>query len=99
MATWESVLLTNSYGLINGGRAGMVYVYIGSFVGFFASVVSLAEIASRAPTAGGQYHWVSEFAPPSCQRFLSYITGMAVSFLMKLVVYSRYASQCTICWV
>jgi hypothetical protein len=25
--------------------------------------------------SGGQYHWVSEFAPPSCQKFLSYITG------------------------
>lgn len=29
----------------------------------------------RAPTSGGQYHWVSEFAPPSKQRFLSYLTG------------------------
>lgn len=28
-----------------------------------------------APTAGGQYHWVSEFAPESCQRFLSYCAG------------------------
>lgn len=28
-----------------------------------------------APTSGGQYHWVSEFAPPSCQKFLSYIVG------------------------
>ena len=26
-------------------------------------------------SSGGQYHWVSEFAPPSCQKFLSYITG------------------------
>jgi hypothetical protein len=29
----------------------------------------------RAPTSGGQYHWVSEFAPPSLQKFLSYVTG------------------------
>lgn len=28
-----------------------------------------------APTSGGQYHWVSEFAPLRYQRFLSYITG------------------------
>ncbi|OOO06302.1 hypothetical protein OAory_01019630 [Aspergillus oryzae] len=28
-----------------------------------------------APTSGGQYHWVSEFAPRSCQKPLSYITG------------------------
>ena len=35
----------------------------------------MAEMASMAPTAGGQYHWVSEFAPKKCQRFLSYVTG------------------------
>lgn len=37
---------TSTYGLIDGGRAGMVYVYIASFVGFFASVISMAEISS-----------------------------------------------------
>jgi choline transport protein len=26
-----------------------------------------------APTSGGQYHWVSEFAPPGGQKLLSYI--------------------------
>lgn len=30
---------------------------------------------SRAPLSGGQYHWVSEFAPPSSQALLSYLTG------------------------
>ncbi|KAK0113953.1 hypothetical protein ONS96_014802 [Cadophora gregata f. sp. sojae] len=25
--------------------------------------------------SGGQYHWVSEFAPRSCQRFVSYLVG------------------------
>lgn len=29
----------------------------------------------RAPTSGGQYHWVSEFAPPQYQKSLSYLTG------------------------
>lgn len=29
----------------------------------------------RAPTSGGQYHWVSEFAPASAQKFLSYLVG------------------------
>ncbi|KAL4788296.1 amino acid/polyamine transporter I [Aspergillus varians] len=32
-------------------------------------------MASMSPTAGGQYHWVSEFAPRRFQKFLSYITG------------------------
>lgn len=38
-------------------------------------VVSLAEMASMAPTSGGQYHWVSEFAPPRYQKILSYLAG------------------------
>jgi choline transport protein len=29
----------------------------------------------RAPSSGGQYHWVSEFAPPSMQKILSYASG------------------------
>ena len=29
----------------------------------------------RAPTAGGQYHWVSMLAPQYCQKLFSYVTG------------------------
>jgi choline transport protein len=32
-------------------------------------------MASMAPTSGGQYHWVSELAPPKCQQYLSHLTG------------------------
>jgi amino acid transporter len=32
-------------------------------------------VSLRAPISGGQYHWVSEFAPPKYQKFLSYVTG------------------------
>ena len=35
----------------------------------------MAEMASMAPIAGAQYHWVSEFAPEKWQGILSYITG------------------------
>lgn len=38
-------------------------------------VASLAEMASMSPSAGGQYQWVSEFAPPSMSKILSYISG------------------------
>ena len=38
-------------------------------------MLSFAEMASIAPTSGGQYHWVSEFSPKKYQRTLSYITG------------------------
>lgn len=36
----------------------------------------MAEMASMAPTTGGQYHWVSEFAPEKSQAFLSYVVGV-----------------------
>lgn len=35
----------------------------------------MAEMGSMAPTSGGQYHWVSEFAPERHQKFLSYMIG------------------------
>ncbi|KAJ5815754.1 hypothetical protein N7474_007531 [Penicillium riverlandense] len=93
MATWESILLTSTYGLIDGGRAGMLYVYLTSFIGFFAAVISMAEIASIAPTSAGQYHWVSEFAGPRFQRFLSYITG----WLSVVGWQTAFASICFLC--
>lgn len=37
--------------------------------------LTLISDSFRAPLSGGQYHWVSEFAPPSAQALLSYITG------------------------
>ncbi|KAJ1715738.1 amino acid permease [Aspergillus flavus] len=75
MCTWEAVLFGSSNGLTNGGKGGMIYTYLGGLIGFSFVILSMAEMASMAPTSGGQYHWVSEFAPRSCQKPLSYITG------------------------
>lgn len=41
----------------------------------FSSSDDHTDVWYRCPTAGGQYHWVSEFAPPKYQKFLSYTTG------------------------
>ncbi|KAL9091371.1 MAG: hypothetical protein Q9159_001455 [Coniocarpon cinnabarinum] len=73
--TWEYTLLSTSTSLINGGFSGAIYQYLWVFAGYLTVIVSLAEMASMAPTAGGQYHWVSEFAPQRWQRFLSYLAG------------------------
>ncbi|QDS74104.1 hypothetical protein FKW77_009726 [Venturia effusa] len=74
--TWEIILIAPSGGLLNGGLPGLFYSYIWTFVGFVFVVMSLAEMASMAPTSGGQYHWVSEFAPANHQRILSYVSGL-----------------------
>jgi hypothetical protein len=40
----------NIFGLINGGTAGLIWVYIGTYIGFFAAILSMAEMASMYPT-------------------------------------------------
>jgi len=75
MATWEFVLVSLSIGLQNGGFGGLFWVFIGTTLCFSTIVASLAELTSMAPTSGGQYHWVSEFAPIKYQKFCSYAAG------------------------
>lgn len=75
MATWEFVLVSLSAGLINGGFGGLFWTWCGTVTCYATIVASLAEMESMAPTSGGQYHWVSEFAPPKYQKFLSYASG------------------------
>ncbi|EXJ73243.1 uncharacterized protein A1O5_03003 [Cladophialophora psammophila CBS 110553] len=75
MASWETMLGTSIIGLINGGTAGMIWLYLVAWIGFLAVNTSMAEMGSMAPTSGGQYHWVSEFAPRTYQKFMSFIVG------------------------
>ena len=58
----------------------------------FQVVLSLAELASSAPTAGGQYHWVSEYAPVRWQKALSYCSGwLSMVSWQSMVVIECYA--------
>ena len=74
-SSWESTLLVAGYGLTNGGTASTIWMTVFVITGVMCMICPMAEMASMAPTAGGQYHWVSEFAPPSVQKPLSYIVG------------------------
>ncbi|KAL4988635.1 amino acid/polyamine transporter I [Aspergillus falconensis] len=75
ISTWEVILTLLSSVLTDGGTAGLIWGFVIVTAGFSLVFASIAEIASMSPTSGGQYHWVSEFAPRQCQKFLSYITG------------------------
>ncbi|KAK5202403.1 hypothetical protein LTR41_011846 [Exophiala xenobiotica] len=75
MATWEFVISSLSDALVNGGFAGLLWTFVITVLCYSSVVLSLAEMCSMAPTSGGQYHWVSEFAPASWQKFLSYSAG------------------------
>lgn len=55
MISWEAMLNATSYSIPNGGLPAMIWMYVVSLVGMGAAVVSMAEMASMAPTSGGQY--------------------------------------------
>ncbi|KAK4964239.1 hypothetical protein LTR28_003917 [Elasticomyces elasticus] len=75
ISTWEVLTTTLLISLIDGGTAGLIWGYLAVAFGFSLVYMSVAEMASMAPTSGGQYHWVSEFAPKPAQKFLSYLVG------------------------
>ncbi|KAM5434525.1 hypothetical protein McanMca71_006219 [Microsporum canis] len=74
-ASWEFTVFNLTGGLTNGGRPMLIYPMLWNIAGFCPIYLSMAEMASMAPIAGAQYHWVSEFAPEGLQRALSYVTG------------------------
>ncbi len=87
VSTWEVLFLANSQGFTDGGLAGLFWSYVWTLIGFALVAASLAEMASMAPTSGGMYHWVSEFAPPEYQRFLSYVTGKMQAYKIRSSIF------------
>ena len=75
MCTWEAVFFASPTALLNGGAPTLVWGFLFAWVGSLSTAASLAEMASFAPTAGGQYHWASLLAPKSHSKFVSWITG------------------------
>ncbi|CAF9941995.1 hypothetical protein IMSHALPRED_003142 [Imshaugia aleurites] len=79
LVTWESVLALFQEAFQNGGPAGLLYGFLISWFSSLSVYMVIAEMASIAPTAGGQYFWVSMLAPVKYRRFASYITGWLTS--------------------
>ncbi|KAL8818351.1 MAG: hypothetical protein Q9223_003002 [Gallowayella weberi] len=75
LCTWELIFANLLFALTDGGTGGLFWGFTVTVVASVFIYLSVAEMASMSPTAGGQYHWVSEFAPASCQKYLSYISG------------------------
>jgi len=79
LITWETVLALFSQGLDNGGPAGLVYGYIIAWLSTLSVYTVIAELASMAPIAGGQYYWVYMLAPTEYKKISSYIIGWLTS--------------------
>ncbi|KAL2054419.1 hypothetical protein ABVK25_005167 [Lepraria finkii] len=82
--SWEFALINVVLTLSNGGTAGTIYMLLVAICGVFFVCLSMAEMASIAPTAGGQYHCFSPagyplhytpVAPRKYQKILSFSVG------------------------
>lgn len=71
--TWASVLSSASYVLPNGGLPAMIWMYLVTLVGFGCAIFCMAEMASMAPTSGGQvslfFSFLFFFPCVSCVSF------------------------------
>lgn len=66
--SWAGVAATLALAIAQGGPATLTYGIIFAFLMVGACALTLAELASVYPTAGGQYHWTSILAPKSVNR-------------------------------
>jgi hypothetical protein len=68
--SWAGIAATFALSIAQGGPVILIYGPIIMFVLVGSCALSLAELASVYPTAGGQYHWTSILAPKGYSRGL-----------------------------
>ncbi|KAK7192105.1 choline transport [Paraphaeosphaeria sporulosa] len=73
--SWVGIAATFALAIAQGGPVSLIYGPIIMFLLVGACALTLAELASVYPTAGGQYHWTSILSPKSSSRGLSYCCG------------------------
>lgn len=79
LITWETVLTLFSQAFENGGPAGAFFGYIIACLSTLSVYTVIAELASMAPIAGGQYYWVYMLAPMRWKKVSSYLIGWLTS--------------------
>lgn len=73
--SWFGVSAAMVTGINSGGPVLLVYGIIMIAVISVGVGISLSELASAMPNAGGQYFWANELAPRKYARIASYMTG------------------------
>ena len=74
--SWAGVAGSIQLALLQGGPATLIYSIFISSVAYICIAVSMAELASVYPTAGGQYHFASILAPREVKQGISYACGL-----------------------
>jgi choline transport protein len=77
---WASVAGTFALSMVADGPPSLLYGMILTTIGYLCIALTLAELVSVYPTAGGQYHFTSILAPKSINKFSSYLCGIIAVF-------------------
>ncbi|KAL9108044.1 MAG: hypothetical protein Q9227_007150 [Pyrenula ochraceoflavens] len=73
--SWFAISAALATGINSGGPVLLIYGIILCCVMSIGVGITLSELASAMPNAGGQYFWTNELAPRRIANFASYITG------------------------
>ncbi|KAF4633009.1 hypothetical protein G7Y89_g5115 [Cudoniella acicularis] len=76
------------FSLGSGGTVGMVWTYLVGCILLIPVALSLGELGSSMPTAGGLYYWVAQLTPPKQRAFMCWLAG----YMNVLGYISIYAS-------
>ncbi|KAF0328013.1 choline transporter [Colletotrichum asianum] len=99
---WVALGSSISVSILNGGPPGIIYGLLVAVFYYSLIGLSLSELASSVPTAGGVYHWATIAGGPRWGRILGFFTGwinfygwiFALASLMQIssnVAVSMYA--------
>jgi len=73
--SWFGISAALVTGINSGGPVLLVYGIIAMALVGAAVAVTLSELASALPNAGGQYYWAAVLAPKRYAKISSYLTG------------------------
>ncbi|KAI0446439.1 amino acid transporter [Xylaria telfairii] len=74
-SAWAALGSSISVSILSGGPPGLIYGLIVALFWYSFIGLSLAELASSVPTAGGVYHWATIAGGPNWGRVLGFFTG------------------------
>ncbi|KAK2061454.1 choline transporter [Colletotrichum caudatum] len=72
---WVALGSSISVSILNGGPPGIIYGLLVAVFYYTLIGLSLSELASSVPTAGGVYHWATIAGGPRWGRSLGFFTG------------------------
>jgi choline transport protein len=78
--SWVAIAASFAIAIQSGGAVSLLYGIVLVTFAMLCTGVTLAELASVYPTAGGQYHFTSILASRRWSRSLSYFSGLAAIF-------------------